>query len=59
VVDSLSRRPSFYAMTNISVDWKAHLLVQYSKNSFACELMDGKVLYDNFNIVDDIIYYKR
>jgi hypothetical protein len=58
VVDALSRRPSVYAMTDISVDWKAHLLVEYSKNRFACELMDGKVQDDNFRIMDDIIYYK-
>jgi hypothetical protein len=43
VVDALSRRPSVYAMTGISVDWKAHILVEYSKNKFSCELMDGKV----------------
>jgi hypothetical protein len=45
-------------MTDISVDWKAHLLVEYSKNRFACELMDGQVQDDNFRIVDDIIYHK-
>jgi hypothetical protein len=33
VADALSRRPSIYAMTDISVDWKAHLLVEYSKNN--------------------------
>jgi hypothetical protein len=58
VVDALSRRPSFYAMIDISVDWKAHLLVEYSKNRFSCELMDGKVHDDKFWIVDDIIYNK-
>ena len=58
VADSLSRRPSFYAMTDISVDWKAHLLVEYSKNKFACEVMDRQVINDNFRIMDDIIYYK-
>jgi hypothetical protein len=58
VADALSRRPSVYAMTDISVDWKAHLLVEYSKNQFACQLMDGQVQDDNFRIMDDIIYYK-
>jgi len=58
VAYALSKRPSFYAMTNISVDWKAHLLVEYSKNKFACEVMDGQVQDDNFIIMDDIIYYK-
>jgi hypothetical protein len=58
VADALSRRPLVYAMTDISVDWKAHLLVEYSKNRFACELMDGQVQNDNFKFIDDIIYYK-
>jgi hypothetical protein len=44
VADALSRRPSVYAMTNISADWKAHLLVEYLKNKFACEVMDGQVI---------------
>jgi hypothetical protein len=58
VVDALSKRPSVYAMIDISVDWKAHLLVEYSKTRFACEVMDGQVQDDNFRIMDDIIYYK-
>jgi hypothetical protein len=33
VAYALSRRPSVYAMTDISVDWKAQLLVEYSKNN--------------------------
>jgi len=41
VADALFRRPSVYAMIDISMDWKAHLLVEYSKNRLACELMDG------------------
>jgi hypothetical protein len=43
VADALSRRPSAYSMSEISVDWKLHLLVEYSKNKFACEVMDGQV----------------
>jgi hypothetical protein len=58
VADALSTRPSIYGMTDISVDLKVHLLVEYSKNRFACELMDGKIQDENFRIMDDIIYYK-
>jgi hypothetical protein len=36
VVDALSRRH-----VEISADWKSYLLVEYSKNKFACEVMDG------------------
>jgi hypothetical protein len=43
IADTLSRRPSAYSMSEISVDWKSNLLVEYSKNKFACELMDGQV----------------
>jgi hypothetical protein len=43
VVDALSRRPSAYSMTKIPVDWKPQLLVEYSKNKFACEWMDGQL----------------
>jgi hypothetical protein len=58
VVDALSRRPSAYSMTEISVDWKSQLLVEYSKNRFACELMDGKLQDDRYRVINDIIYYK-
>jgi hypothetical protein len=56
VADALSRRPSVY--DDISMDWKAHLLVEYSKNKFACEVMGGQVQDDNLTVMDDIIYYK-
>jgi hypothetical protein len=58
VEDALSRRPSVYAMTDISVDWKAHLLVEYSRNQFACQLLDEQIQDDNFRVIDGIIYYK-
>jgi hypothetical protein len=32
VANALSRRPSTYSMSKIYVDWKSHLLVEYSKN---------------------------
>jgi hypothetical protein len=58
VVDALSIIPLVYAITDISVNWKAHLWVEYSKNKFACELMDEQVHEDNLWIVDEIIYNK-
>jgi hypothetical protein len=30
-------------LTGISTDWKSHLLVEYSKDRFACELMDSHI----------------
>jgi hypothetical protein len=41
VADALSRRPSIFAMTGVSVDWKDHLVMEYAKDQFACQLLDG------------------
>ena len=41
VVDALSRRPASLSLMSISTDWRALLLVEYSKNKFTCELLDG------------------
>jgi hypothetical protein len=41
VADALSRRPVACSLMEILADWKSHLLVKYSKNKFACEVMDG------------------
>jgi hypothetical protein len=40
------------------VEWKALLLVEYSKNMFPCEILDGPVSDDMYRVIDDIIYYK-
>ena len=58
VADALSRRPATLSLLEISVDWKAHLLVEYSKNRFACEILDGQVQDDRYRVIDDVIYYK-
>ena len=57
VVDTLSRRPTSLSLMSISTDWRSLLLVEYSKNKFACELMDGQIQNDRYRIIDDIIYY--
>jgi hypothetical protein len=59
VADALSRRPAGCSMMDICTDWKAHLLVEYSKNKFACEVMDGQVIDDRFRVLDDVIFYKN
>jgi hypothetical protein len=58
VADALSRRPSIFAMTGMSVDWKDHLVVEYAKDQFACQLLDEQIQDDNFKIMKDLIYYK-
>jgi hypothetical protein len=57
-VDALSRRPEMCSLSEIFVNWKSDLLVEYSKNKCACEMMDGSVQDDRYKVVDDIIYYK-
>jgi hypothetical protein len=32
--------------------------VEYSKNKFACEVMDGQVVDDRYRVLDDVIFYK-
>jgi hypothetical protein len=41
VADALSRMPPTLSLMDISEDWKSLLLVEYSKNKFACEVLDG------------------
>ena len=43
VANALSRKPATLWLLEISADWKDHLLVEYSKNRFACEILDGQV----------------
>jgi hypothetical protein len=58
VSDALSRRPEMCSFIEISADWKSHLVVEYSKNKFACEVRDHDTQQDRYKVVDDIIYYK-
>jgi hypothetical protein len=41
--DASSRRPTTCSLMEISADWKSRLLVEYSNNKFACEVLEGKV----------------
>jgi hypothetical protein len=58
VADALSRRPTACSLMEISADWKSHLLVEYSKNKFACEVMDGQIQDYRYRVIDDVIFYK-
>jgi hypothetical protein len=58
VADALSRRPTTYSLMEISADWESHLLVEYSKNKFACEVMDWQIQDDRYRVIDDVIFYK-
>ena len=58
VADALSRRPATLSLMSLDADWKARLLVEYSKNRFACEVLDGQVADDRYRVIDEIIYYR-
>jgi hypothetical protein len=58
VADALSRRPATCSLMEISAYWKSYLLVKYSKNKFACELMDGQIQDDQYRVIDNVIFYK-
>lgn len=57
VVDALSRRPATLSLMNIALDWRAQLLVEYSKDKFAYEILDGLVMDDQYQVMNEVIYY--
>jgi hypothetical protein len=59
MADALSRRLAGCSMMDICTDWKAHLLVEYSKKKNSCEVMDGQVIDDRYQVLDDVIFYKN
>jgi hypothetical protein len=58
VVDVQSRRPIACSLMEISTNWKSHVLVEYSKNKFACEVLDGQIQDDKYRVLHDVIFYK-
>lgn len=58
VTDALSRRPTCLSLTNICHDWKAQLLVEYSKDRRACEILEGTHADERYQVMDEVIYYK-
>jgi hypothetical protein len=59
VFDALSKNPTIFSLVEVSTDWKSTLLVEYYKNTFTCELMEGTNQDDKYRVVDDIIFYKE
>ena len=54
VVDSLSMRPTISLM-HVPNDWKSQLAIGYSKDKFACEVLDGLVHDDAFKVLNHVI----
>ena len=34
------------------------MLVEFSKNKFVCEVLDGQVQDDRYRVIGDVIFYK-
>jgi len=58
VANALSRRPATLSLMSLDTDWRARLLVEYSKDKFAYEVLDGQVADHRYRVVDEIIYYR-
>jgi hypothetical protein len=58
VAGTLSRRPGACSLMEISAYWKSHLLVEYFKKNFSCEVMDGKIQDDRYRVIEDVMFYK-
>jgi len=58
VADALSRIPATLSPISLDTYWRARLLVEYSKDRFACEVLDGHVADERYRVVDEIIYYR-
>ena len=41
VADAVSRRLAMLSLMSLDTNWRARLLVEYSKDKFACEILDG------------------
>ena len=58
VADALSRRPTALSLMSLDADWRARILVEYSKDRFACKVLDGQMTDDRYRVIDEIIYYR-
>ena len=43
---------------SLDTDWKAQLLVEYSKDHFSCEILDGQITNDRYRVMDEVIYFR-
>ena len=55
VFDGTLSRKLTLAMLKIQDDWRTELAVEYSKNQSACDLLDGMIYDEEYNILNDVI----
>lgn len=56
IIDVASKNMTVNSLPHSLDNWWAYLLVEYSKNTFACQLMDGFIHDERYKVIDDIIY---
>ena len=57
MANALSRRLAALSLMSLDTDWRARLLVEYSKDCFCCKILDGQVIDDKYRVMDEVIYY--
>ena len=57
VADALSWRPTTLSLMSVDSDWKAQLLVEYSKDCFTHEILDVQVTDEKYRVMDEVICY--
>ena len=55
VADALSRWATF-SLLQICKDWKIQLATEYSKDRFACDVLDGLNQNEEYKVHEDLIY---
>ena len=58
LVDVISRRSNGLSLMSICQDWKAQLLIEYSKDKNVCEKLEGTHADERYRVMDEVIYYK-
>ena len=58
VADALSRWATF-SLLQICKDWKIQLATEYSKDQFACDVLDVLNQNEEYKVHEDLIYYKN
>ena len=58
VADALSRRPPALSLMSLDMDWRAQLLVEYSKDRFACEVLNRQITDDKYRVMNEVIYFR-
>ncbi|XP_059070586.1 uncharacterized protein LOC131860220 [Cryptomeria japonica] len=59
VADALSRRLHLCFLGEIAADWKEWISVEYAKDKWASDIIDGTIGDDRYIVVNDLIIYKE